>query len=76
MSCGASEVRRMKKRYIPAFILEGVATAIVVGNLVEVIAGKNILLFRPGLWAIWLFVTVATAPAFILYLMDRREGND
>ena len=66
----------MKKRYIPAFILEGVATLGVAINVIEMIAGGDVLMLRPALWIIWLFMTVATAPAFILYLMDRREKNE
>lgn len=76
MSCGVSEVRRMKKRYIPAFILEGVATLGVTINIIEMIVHKDFLFLRPTLWVIWFLVTVMTAPAFILYLMDRRERND
>jgi len=76
LSCGVSEVERMKKRYIPAFILEGVATLGVAINVIEMIAGGDVLMLRPALWIIWLFMTVATAPAFILYLMDRREKNE
>ena len=76
MSYGVSEVRRMKKRYIPAFVLEGIATLGVAINVIEMIAGGDVLMLRPALWIIWLFMTVATAPAFILYLMDRREKNE
>ena len=63
----------MRKRYIPAFILEGMALAGMVYNLVEMLVTRNILMMRPMIWVLGVLITILTTPAFILWLLERKE---
>ena len=62
----------MRKRYIPAFITEGVAVGAMLYNVGEILAKGSMLYMRPGLWALGLLITIATAPAFIMWMLERR----
>jgi len=63
----------MRKRYIPAFILEGMALAGMAYNLVEMLVTRNILMMRPMIWVLGVLITILTTPAFILWLLERKE---
>jgi len=63
----------MRKRYIPAFILEGIALAGMAYNLMEMLATRNILMMRPMIWVLGVLITILTTPAFILWLLERKE---
>jgi len=63
----------MRKRYIPAFLVEGMATIAVAYNIIEMLTSEwGILEMRPAIWLLWIFTTILTAPAFILWLLERR----
>ena len=64
---------KMRKRYIPAFILEGMALAGMAYNLVEMLVTRNILMMRPMIWVLGVLITILTTPAFILWLLERKE---
>jgi len=63
----------MRKRYIPAFVLEGIATLAVAINTIEMLAGEGIWEMRPCLWATWMFITITTLPAFVMWMLERRR---
>ena len=63
----------MRKRYIPAFILEGMALAGMAYNLVEMLVTRNILMMRPMIWVLGVLITILMTPAFILWLLERKE---
>ena len=63
----------VRKRYIPAFVAEGVAVSAMLYNFGEILAKGSILYVRPGLWALGLLITIATAPAIIMWMMERRR---
>ena len=63
----------MRKRYIPAFLVESIATIAVAYNIIEMLTSEwGILEMRPAIWLLWIFTTILTAPAFILWLLERR----
>jgi len=64
---------KMRKRYIPAFILEGMALAGMAYNLVEMLVTRNILMMRPMIWVLGVLITILMTPAFILWLLERKE---
>ena len=63
----------VRKRYIPAFIAEGIAVGAMLYNVGEILAKGSIWHMRPGIWAFGLLMTIATAPAFIMWMMERRR---
>jgi len=62
----------MKKRYIPAFIAEGIALVSIGYNALEMLINHDMFLMRPGLWALGFLITVATLPAFIMWLLEKK----
>jgi len=66
-------MKKMRKRYMPAFILEGMALAGMAYNLVEMLVTRNILMMRPMIWVLGVLITILTTPAFILWLLERKE---
>ena len=62
----------VRKKYIPAFVAEGVAVSAMLYNFGEILITRNWLMVRPGLWALGLLITIATAPAFIMWMLERR----
>ena len=62
----------MRKRYIPAFVVEGIVIAMMLYNLAEMATG-GILCLRPGIWLLGVLTTILTAPAFIMWMLERRQ---
>ena len=63
----------MRKRYIPAFVAEGVAVAMMLYNFAEILITGDAFMVRPAVWVFGVITTIATAPAFIMWMLERRR---